>query len=161
MKKILTACVVLGLAFVMTGFAADEAKKDKKKAGNDPTAGLVKKATDEGLPEDAIAKIKTAAAEHGPKLKEAQAKVDSILTDEQKKARGEATKAAKAAGKKGKEAKADVDAALKLTDEQKKSIEASQKQLEECMAAFRKAATDSLTDEQKAKLGVAKKKKDK
>ena len=160
MKKILIAFLVLGLAtFVMTGSAQE--KKNKKKGGNDPTAQVVAKATKEGLPEDAIAKIKAAAAEHGPKVREAQAKVDSILTDDQKSARREAQKAAKAAGKKGKEAKADVDAAIKLTPDQQKQMTEAQAKLDEAMAAFRKAAGDQLTDEQKAKIGLGGKKKNK
>src|SRR5687768_7354780 len=163
MKKIVTAIMVLGLAaFVMTGFAQE--KKNKKRGGNDPTAGVVKKAMDEGLPEDAIAKIKAAAAEHGPKIRDAQAKVDSILTDDQKKARNEAKKAAKAAGKKGKEAKADEDAALKLTPDQQKQMTEAEAKRDEALAAFRKAAGDQLTDEQKAKIGLGgkgKKKKNK
>ena len=163
MKKIVTAIMVLGLAaFVMTGFAQE--KKKNKNKGNDPTAQVVTKATEEGLPEDAIAKIKAAAAEHGPKVREAQAKVDSILTDDQKRARGEATKAAKAAGKKGKEAKADVEAAIKLTPDQQKQMTEAEAKRDEAMAAFRKAAGDSLTDEQKSKIGLSgkgKKKKNK
>lgn len=160
MKKIVTALLVLSLmALVGSGLAQDGKKNKKKRGGFDPSAALVKKATDAGLPEDAIAKIKSAAAEHGPKLREAQAKVNSILTEDQRKARNEAQKAAKAAGKKGKEAQADIAAAIKLTPEQKTEMEAAQKNLNEALAAFRKSAAEQLSDDQKAALGLTKKKK--
>jgi ABC-type Na+ efflux pump permease subunit len=162
MKKLVTACVLLGFAaLVMTSFAADEAKKkEKKKAGGfDPTAALVKKAADEGLPEDAIAKIKTVAAEHAPKLRAAQAKVDALLTPEQKKARGEAMKAARAAGKKRKELQADIAAALNLSDDQQEKIAAAQKESRAAITSFRQAVAAQLTPEQQTKLGLVRGKK--
>lgn len=163
MKKIVIAGVLLGFAaLVMTGFAADEAKqkqKKKKGAAFDPTAALMKQVAAAGLPEDTVAKIKTVAAEHAPKLRAAQAKVNAVLTAEQKKARGEAMKAAKDAGKKGKELQADVDAALKLTDEQKAEFATAQKEARAAMTSFRQAVAAQLTPEQQADLGLARGKK--
>jgi hypothetical protein len=106
-----------------------------------------------------IEKAKKLGEEHGPKIAAAQAKLNSQLTDEQKKARAEAQKAAKAAGKKGKDAQADIDAATKLTDEQKKGVEEAQKEVQAAQAALNKAVAALLTDEQKEKTGLTPKKK--
>jgi len=92
--------------------------------------------------------------EHAPKLNEAQAAVDAILTDDQKQARRTAQKAAKDAGKKGKEAQAEVTAALMLTDEQKAKMEEADKALAAARADMNKALGEVLNDEQKAKLGI-------
>ena len=163
MKKLMTACVLLGIAaLVLTSFAADEAKPEKKKGVTfDPTAALVKRSADEGLPEDVIVKIKSVAAEHAPKLRAAQAKVTELLTPEQRKARSEAMKAAKAAGKKGKELQSDVEAALKLSGDQKEKVEAAQKEAAAATVSFRQAVAAQLTPEQQAKLGLAAGKKSK
>jgi ParB-like chromosome segregation protein Spo0J len=80
-------------------------KKDRK---SDPTARISKKLDSAGLSADAFAKAKKVIADHAAKLKDAQAKADAVLTSEQKSAQKSAMQAAKTAGKKGKEAKADV-----------------------------------------------------
>ncbi len=100
-----------------------------------------------------MAKIKELAKASAEKIKAAEEKVG--LTPEQKKARTEAQAKAKADGKTGKEAKEAVDAAMKLTDEQK----AAQKEVDELRAGLRKEAMALLTAEQKAKAGIKEGKK--
>ena len=161
MKKIVTACIVLGCAaFVMTSFAADEAKQEKKKAGGfDPTAALVKKAADEGLPEDGDCQNQIGSCRTCSQITGRPGESRRSLTPEQKKARSEAMKAAKAAGKKGKEVQADVEAALNLSGDQKEKVEAAQKEAAAAMTSFRQAVAAQLSPEQQMKLGLGGRKK--
>jgi hypothetical protein len=150
-KFLVAGCV---LAIVAALFAAQDSQGQEKKKKGDPTAGIKKKLDDAELPADVLEKCKKVVEEHAPKIKEAQAKVDSILTDEQKKARAAAQKAAKDAGKKGKEAQDEITAALKLTDEQKTKMEEAQKGLAAAQGDMNKALGALLSDEQKAKVGI-------
>ena len=158
-KMLVASCVV---AIVAALFAAQDSQgqeKKKKKGGNDPTAKLRAKLDSAELPADVLEKAKKVVDEHAPKIKEAQAAVDSILTDEQKKARSAAQKAAKDAGKKGKEAQDEVNAALKLTDEQKTKMEEAQKALTAAQGDMNKALREVLSEEQQEKVGIKGKKK--
>ena len=153
MKKtltILTACV-LAVSFVTPVMAAD---KKKKKA---PTAVKVPKSIE--LTADQKTKVEALNKEFGPKLAECRKKAASIITADQKKARTEAVKKAKADGKKGKEVQAAANAAVAITDDQK----AQQTECKKAMGALNKEIRTQfaalLTDEQKAKLKGGKKKK--
>ena len=153
MKKtitILSACF-LAVAFVAPAVAAD---KKKKKA---PIAVKVPKGIE--LTADQKTKLDALNKEFGPKLAECRKKAASIITADQKKARAEATKKAKADGKKGKELRAAVNAALAITADQK----TKQAETKKAMAALNKQIKTQfaalLTDEQKAKLKGGKKKK--
>ena len=152
MKKnisILSACL-LTVAFVAPAVAADKKKKT-------PVAVKVPKSIE--LSADQKAKVGALNKEFGPKLAECKKKANSIITADQKKARAEAMKKAKADGKKGKELRAAVNAAVAITADQKaqqaeckKATSALQKQIRTQFAAL-------LTDEQKAKIKGGKKKK--
>ena len=153
MKKtitILSACL-LAVAFVAPAVAAD---KKKKKA---PSAVKVPKSIE--LTADQKTKLDALNKEFGPKLAECKKKANSIITADQKKARAVAMKKAKADGKKGKELRTAVNAAVAITADQKsqqaeckKATSALQKQIKTQFAAL-------LTDEQKAKIKGGKKKK--
>ncbi|MBI1346515.1 hypothetical protein GC163_09520 [bacterium] len=153
----LTAIITVTLT---TGsFAADEAKKEKKKgtpgAGNQ-AFNLPKNVE---LTEEQKTKLEELKKEHGPKLAEIQKKLDGVLTDEQKQARKDAQAKAKADNVKGKEAQAAVMASLKLTDEQKAKYEAAQAEMKEAAGKVRAKIAEFLTEEQKAKVpGLAPKK---
>lgn len=153
MKTFVKALMVLGMIGII-GIAFAQEKKGGKKKGN-PAAGLLKKVDNlTDLTAEQKEKIAAIKKEHEPKLQEAQAKVDASLTAEQRRARGEAQKAARQAGKKGKEAQAEALAAMKLTDEQKKAYDAAQKNLDEAQASFRKSLSEVLSDDQKAAIGL-------
>src|SRR5262245_37525612 len=126
MKALSHFCLALGLtvAIALPAFAA--AKKDRKA---DPTARINKKLSSAGLSTEALEKAKKVIADHSAKLKEAQAKADSVLTSEQKAAQKSAMQTAKTSGKKGKDAKAEIEASLKLTDEQKSKLAEARKAL--------------------------------
>jgi hypothetical protein len=153
MKKtltILTACV-LAVSFVTPVMAAD---KKKKKA---PTAVKVPMGIE--LTADQKTKVDALNKEFGPKLAECRKKAAGIITADQKKARAEAVKKAKADGKKGKEVQAAANAALAITADQK----TQQAECKKAMGALNKEIKTQfaalLTDEQKAKLKGGKKKK--
>lgn len=96
--------------------------------------------------------------EYAPKMREIAKKIG--LSADQRKAMAEARKAAAADGKKGKEAREAINAAVNLSDEQK----AAQAEMQELAKEIRGKVMDLLTEDQKAKLpkrGGGKKAKDK
>ena len=144
MKKtitILSACL-LTVAFVAPAVAADKKKKT-------PVAIKAPKSIE--LTADQKTKLDALNKEFGPKLAECKAKANSIVTKDQKKARAEAYKKAKADGKEGKERRAAANAALALTADQK----AQQAETKKAMMVLNKEIKTQfaaiLTDEQKAK----------
>ena len=153
MKPLLLKTLVVGclMALVAVGFAQKENKKGNAKG---PTTELRNKLASADLGADLTEKVKKIIDENEPKLKELQGKVDAVLTDEQKTARRDAQKAARQAGKKGKEAQDEVNAALKLTAEQQKKMDEAQKELGAARGEMNKAIAALLTDEQQQKLGV-------
>ena len=153
MKKtlaILTACV-LAVSFVAPVMAAD---KKKKKA---PTAVKVPMGIE--LTADQKTKLDALNKEFGPKLAECRKKAAGIITADQKKARAEAVKKAKADGKKGKEVQAAANAAVAITADQKKLQAETKKAMGALNKEIRTQFAALLTDEQKAKLKGGKKKK--
>jgi hypothetical protein len=160
MKTFVKALMVLSLV-TLIGVAFGQDNKGKRKGGN-PAAGLLKKVDElADLTAEQKEKIAAIKKEHEPKVAEAAKKLNDSLTPEQRRARQEAQKAAKDAGKKGKEAQAEALAAMKLTDEQKKAYDAADKQLNDATTALRNALAGVLSDEQKATAGLAKGKKKK
>ena len=162
MKSFFGKCVIaFGLlacaTFTLSANAQKEEKKGKK--GADPTAQMAKKLESAELTAEQKTKFKAISDEHGPKIKDAMAKVNKLLTPEQIKAKQEAQQAAKAAGKKGKEATDAVNEALKLTEEQKKAMADADKELKAVQATFNTAVADLLTAEQKEKAKIGGKKK--
>jgi hypothetical protein len=128
--------------------AADKEKKERKKPN--PAASILKRLEKAELTDEQVAKVKDVAA----KIAEKRAEImkATAMTPEQKKARSEAMKKAKAEGKSPKEAMEAVKAAVKLTPEQQKAMDEARA----CAAAMMKEVMALLTDEQKAKLGTRK-----
>lgn len=93
--------------------------------------------------------------EFGAKLKAAQEKQDSILTEEQKKARAAAFQKARESGEGFQNIRETIEKALNLTDAQKKDMEAARKASEELNKAVMDKVTSALTPEQKEKLEKA------
>ena len=154
MQKVQTA-LMMALALVIASAVVAAEKKAQKKAPPCPAAQRVERLT-AGLTLTAEQKAQFApiCKELGPKFKDAMKKGD-VLTPEQKKARGEAEKAAKAAGKTAKETAEAVAAAVMLTDEQK----AKQAEVRKEMAPLEKELRDKvmavLTPEQQEQLKKA------
>jgi len=153
LKTLIVSCL---MGLVAVGFAQQDKKKGAK---NDPTSKLRDKLASSDIGADLKEKIVKIIDENAGKLKELSAKVEAVLTDEQKTARNAARKAAKDAGKKNKEAETEVTAAMKLTDEQKKKMHEAEKALDAARADMNKAIAALVTDEQAQSLGVKGKKK--
>lgn len=139
--------------------AAQDGQKKKKKKDAQPQAisALMKKLDALELTEEQSAKIKRIGEELAPKFTALNEKLSSVLTAEQKKARAAAVAKNKADGKKGKEAAAAIDAALALTEDQKKVQAEVQADLKEVSGKLKTAVMSVLTPEQQAKLQPAKK----
>ena len=101
------------------------------------------------LTEDQKSQWEAVKKEYGPKFKEEWQKMESVLTPEQKKARQEAFKAAKAAGEKARDTRKGVHAAMNLTTEQKAKMDEAQKELEGLRKEVHEKTTAILTPEQK------------
>ncbi len=121
-------------------FAQDQPPEHKARGDRAARGGM-------GMLGDRLMKELNLTDEQKAKVKEVRAKygMDSVLTDEQKKARKDAAEAAKTAGKNEREAMRAGFEAVKLTDEQKETLKKNGKTM---MDEFKKI----LTDEQKEKL---------
>tara|TARA_R110002111_G_scaffold153375_1_gene220108 strand:- start:42476 stop:42985 length:510 start_codon:yes stop_codon:yes gene_type:complete len=125
MLKVTKALVTMALilACVASVDAAD--KGAKKKKGNKQQAVKIQALN---LPEtieltaEQKEKIEGLKKEYTPQFATLQKKNRDILTDDQVKARREAMKQAKEAGKKGKELRDAVSASLNLSDDQEKQM---------------------------------------
>lgn len=139
---------------------AKEAKKKKKaNAVKSPVLNVLTLPKEITLTAEQQTKLDAVKTEFEGKLKELAKKQGEILTAEQKQARQAAMKSAKEAGKKGKEAKAEVDAAVKMTEEQKKQQEVVGAEIKEVQGKVREAINAFLTEEQKTHIKVPGKKK--
>lgn len=132
------------------------AKKGEKKPARqfslaDQTLKRLAKAE---LTDEQVSKIKALSEQHTPKVLAARKKLDSILTDEQKKQRREAFAAAKKAGKNPRE----VITSFKLTTEQQETQEAARKEMREAQGEYIKAVFALLTPEQREKVRAERKK---
>ena len=104
------------------------------------------------LTADQKEKVDALQTEFVAQLRELQQRQNKVYTAEQRAARQEAVNAARQAGKKGQALRAAIEAAVKLTAEQKATLAAMQK---ERTALLQKAQTDVralLTDQQRKKL---------
>jgi Spy/CpxP family protein refolding chaperone len=96
-----------------------------------------------------FAKFAAIREEYRPKIAKVMKKLEGLLTDEQKQARGEALKAGKT--------RKDFRKALKLTDDQKEKVVAIGKELGTLVREELEQVRDVLSKEQKAKLQEFKK----
>ena len=152
MRVVRTVLALTVVCLIAAPLFSAENCKPAKKGPACPAAqfvdGMTKGLT---LTDDQKAKIADIEKEFGPKLVAAQ-KAGEVLTPEQKKAAGEAAKAAKAAGKSGKEAHQAVDAAVKLTDDQKAKQADAKKQVGGLQKELREKVMGVLTQEQKDQI---------
>jgi Spy/CpxP family protein refolding chaperone len=148
-------CVALVLAISSGALAADEAKKGKGEAkkGKRPAPSVTARFLgDIELTAEQKEKVAAIDKEFAAKAADIRKKTESILTEDQIKARAEAQKAARAAGSKGADAQKAVNAALKLTEEQKTQMADVQKANRELSGQVVAALKKVLTEEQAAKL---------
>lgn len=153
--KALRTLLTLTLAalFAMPLLAANDAKdQNKKKPKAERTLSVVRLPKGLDLTAEQNDKLAEINKQYGPKFAEAQKKLAGILTDEQKQARAEVAKANRKAKKSGKEARAALDAALKLTGEQKKQFREAQQAVRAIRREAREKFTAVLTPEQRKQL---------
>lgn len=163
MSQIWKQMSVLALAVLVASplWAADEAGKKKKERDNKAVAKAFELPTEITLTDEQKTKLAEVKKEFEPKLKEVAKKQADILTAEQKQKRIDVTKSAKAAGKTGKDLQAEVNAALSLTEEQKKKQAEVGKEMRDLTAQVREKISSFLTADQKVHLKTKKKKTEK
>jgi len=159
MNRLSSKLVIVGCLIAVVGLSWPAHGQGRKRNAGDPAARIKKKLAAAELPADVLAKANKAVDEQAPKLKEAQAKVDAVLTDEQKKARREAQKTAKESGQKRKQSQGAIESAMKLTTEQKSKLAEAEKELAAANAAVQRSLQGVLTPEQLAKAGIKSRKK--
>lgn len=155
------ARIVLTLSLVVllgsSLFAAEAQQKGKKgkkgqQQGKPSVTRSLPKEVVSTLSDEQKKQIALLNKEFGPRLAELAKKRAAILSPEQRKAQTEARKVATEAGKKGKELREAVDAAAKLTEDQKKQLAALAKESDPLNKTIREKVLALLTDEQKAKI---------
>jgi Spy/CpxP family protein refolding chaperone len=140
MRTVRVLLILAAAALIARPLFAQDQPDHKARGDREGRGGM-------GMLGDRLMKELNLTDEQKAKVKEIRAKygMDSVLTDEQKKARKDAVEAAKKDGKTGRDVfKAAADA-VKLTDEQKETIKKNGKTM---MDEIKKI----LTDEQKEKL---------
>lgn len=145
----------LALALSLTLSAEEKKKEDKKpQEGKKPAVNLPAplNAVKPPLTEEQLKKVADLQKEYTQQLTEINKKSSAIITTERAKARQAAAKQAAADGKKGKEAEAIANAALKLTDEEAKNLKEIDASRAKLNAETNKKRMEILTDEQKASL---------
>jgi len=164
MKKFARLVLTLMLAAVLVAplMAADKDKKKKKrkKGKKARVVNVVRlpKSVRDTLTDEQKKQIAAINKQYAPKLVELVKKRAGIITPDQRRARAEAIKAARKAGKKGKELRKAVADSVKITDEQKKQMQALRKEFRSLRAEVNKKVRALLTDDQRAKLKPVRKK---
>lgn len=152
--KLVSTVLALAVSMVLVGsLSADQEKKGPDgKHPQRPMAQRWEMFRGLNLSDDQKAKVAELRKEYALKFKEAWGKVDAVLTEEQKNARTEAMKVAKAAGTEVREAWTKVKEAVKLTDEQKAKMAELRKEGAALRNELREKMVALLTPEQKEKL---------
>jgi Spy/CpxP family protein refolding chaperone len=162
-RIVLTALSVLFLLSSSLVAAEKAEKSEKAKAKGKKVAATQAVRVPKGieLNEEQKTKVDELNKSYGPKVTELQKKLREVLTPEQQQARADAAKSIKSSDKKGKEAREALDAAVKLTDEQKKQEADLKKELNTLQKEIQGKFTALLTAEQKSQLKPAKTEKPK
>jgi Spy/CpxP family protein refolding chaperone len=150
MKIVQSALALVVAAAIAQPLLAGPPKE--KKAARDAFAARLKLLEGLSLTADQKAKIEDLKKGYGPKFATAEKNVASVYTPEQQKARHEAAKAAKAAGKKGKDLRQAVESAANLTADQKPKLAGAQKALGSLSKEFQAKVWSVLTPEQRDQL---------
>ncbi|WP_298866335.1 hypothetical protein [uncultured Gimesia sp.] len=159
MLKVTKTFVALALilACVASVDAADKKNKKKKgKKGQNVKIQALQFPDTIELTAEQKEKVGALKKEYTPKFAAMQKKNREILTADQTKARRTAMKDAKDSGKKGKELRDAVSAALDLSDDQKKQMKELQKETRALNGEVRGKVAKVLTAEQLTKIKPAK-----
>jgi hypothetical protein len=151
--------LVLALALVIASPVLAAEKKKTAKAPKCPAQAAIERMTkDMTISPEQKTKFEAIQKEFGPKLMEGMKKRNEVIKPEQQAKYSEARKTAEAAGKKGKELKDAVEAAMGLDADQKAKLAEIEKENRKLYSELQKAAMEVLTPEQKDQLKKAAKK---
>ena len=161
-KILLAGCISAGLCLSSSGAMGQE--DAKKKLAETTALNFTKiRLTVAGVKGDALDKATKIVEEHAPKIAEAQAKRDAVLTPAQRqalaKAGADATKAIKDGTKTPQQIAAEGTAAfqsLNLSATQKTKYDSAHQEVMTAMSAQNEALRPLLTREQQAKMGIPK-----
>ncbi len=166
LRSLTVFAVVCSLALPLA--AAQKGEGKGKKNTDKPAAapaGMFKLPETIKLSDEQKPKVEALNKEYTPKFQALAKKGNDILTKDQQKARREAMKDAKEAGKKPKEIQAAVQAAMNLSDDQKEQMDKVKAETMKLRSEMETKVVAVLTPEQKAELpqkgkkGAGKKKK--
>lgn len=102
--------------------------------------------------QDQQAQVEELRKKYTPQIGDINRKQSGVFTDEQRQAHREVFRTAREAGKQGRELRDAVDAAVKLTDEQKKEQARIRKERDDLFAQIQRELTALLTDDQRRQL---------
>jgi hypothetical protein len=157
-KTAVRTVVALSLVVLLAAFARAEDKKAGKKKPKKEPAPAISFPKKIKLDEKQQAALTALNAEYGPQLKALNMRENKILTPERRKAGNQAAKAAKAEGKKVGPA---VEAAWKLSAEEKTQLKEIRTERGKLNKEINKKKMALLTAEQKEQLKAKQKKKEK
>ncbi len=153
MKSVLRTLAALAVAVLLAAGARAEDKKEVKKGAakpkRDPFAAVFSFPKSITLDDAQKAKVEALRKEYTPKMEAAQAKFEKIMTPERRKAQAEAIKAARAAGKKGRELGEAANAALKLSPEEQAQMKELNQGRIKLFMEIQKKKMELLTPEQR------------
>jgi Spy/CpxP family protein refolding chaperone len=153
MKLVSTAWALIGLLAVAgTLRAQDQGKPAHKPHPPAITLPGLDKLT---LTDDQKAKLTDLRKEFIPKVGELGKKISAILSPEQVKARHDAEKEAKAAGKSPKEVREAGETAMKLSDDQKPKLAEVRQEMQSLQQEFREKVFAFLTPDQQDQIKAA------
>jgi len=154
MRRVVALSAVLPLVIASTVLSQETSRQAARRTQQRQPAAFRQVFTLRGVeftPEQQ-ARIEELRKKYSPQMSEIQGKRDGILTDEQRQAQREAFRVAREAGKQGAALRSAVDAAVKLTDEQKATLAKLQKERAGLLAEIQKELRALLTDEQRKQL---------
>ncbi len=150
MRNSLVLCAMLGLLTALPTLGQDK-QQDQRRRPQQPAFRFLFSVLGVEFSADQQAKVDELREKYTPQLVEVQNKQGSVYSAEQRQARQEAFRAARDAGKEGQEAREAVDAALKLTDEQRKQLETLRKEQADLFAKIQGEVRALLTEGQRAR----------
>ena len=154
MRRVIAFSVGLALFIVGSVLSQETKRQDARKVRPRQQTAFQQVFTLRGVDftENQRARVEELRKKYLPQLVEIQKKHGGILTDQQRQAQREAFRVAREAGKQGAELRSAVDAAVKLTDEQKEKLATLQKERNDLFAEIQKELRALLTDEQRKQL---------
>ena len=153
MKTLCSALALIVLLLIVGNVsAAAEKRADEGKIAGDAENPMAEMLKGLSVTDAQKAKIDKLNKEFGVKVKRVVARMDRVLTAEQKRARAEAIKAAVAAGKKGKELTEAIHSAVTLSAEQEAKMAGATKQMSDLQRELHAKIVGLLTPEQRDQL---------